>query len=545
MFSRFVMPFTERAAAKFRFGPFLFDASVPELLKHGIRVRLRGQPLRLLEVLLENQGRVVSREQLREAIWPGDVHVDFDPALNTTVKKLRQVLEDDPNEAVYIETLPRVGYRFIAQAERLGACAGPEAPDVETPPVIYRPSRAWILGLIALVVLGAIAALIRRSRNEKAPVASERTFITTFAGNQKNPALSPDGAQVAFAWEGSDLKNQDIYVTSMSGVGLRRLTTDPADDLAPAWSPDGSEIAFERIINDVRWIMIVSAAGGAERKIGECDGFFLAWTPDGTGVVFARRRPRERNFELWSVSAKTGEQQRITAPGEFVNGWQQFGYSPDGTTLGYTYWPDKISEAELYIRPASGGTPRRLTSLHSQLSWCWNPDGRSAIVSSEQEGVFRLSQLRTGDQHPLPLPVDGAGDDAQFPAAARIANGPAGTARLVFERATNEFNLYHYALLPSANGTSTVLGSPEPIARSTRVTSSPQISPDGKEDPIRIEPLWISRIVAGGRRWLQSPPANGIRIRASYPRIAAVVAGRYTNRVRCLRNAYATLYDFG
>ena len=229
--------------------------------------------------------------------------------------------------------------------------------------------------------------------------------------------------------------------------------------------------------------MIVSAAGGAERKIGECDGFFLAWTPDGTGVVFARRRPRERNFELWSVSAKTGEQQRITAPGEFVNGWQQFGYSPDGTTLGYTYWPDKISEAELYIRPASGGTPRRLTSLHSQLSWCWNPDGRSAIVSSEQEGVATP-----------PVPNCGQVTSIRFLSLwtaramtlsslrqRRIANGPAGTARLVFERATNEFNLYHYALLPSANGTSTVLGSPEPIAHSTRVTSSPQISPDGKK----------------------------------------------------------------
>ncbi|MGA9510299.1 MAG: tetratricopeptide repeat protein [Candidatus Sulfotelmatobacter sp.] len=99
---------------KYRFGAFEVRTSAREILKNGIRVKLRGQPYLILEVLLSRAGQVVSREEIREAVWPADTFVDFEHGLNSSVRKLRQVLSDSADNPSYIETLPRLGYRFIA-----------------------------------------------------------------------------------------------------------------------------------------------------------------------------------------------------------------------------------------------------------------------------------------------------------------------------------------------------------------------------------------------------------------------------------------------
>lgn len=97
-----------------RFGAFEVDLRSGELHKHGIRLKLLEQPFQVLTVLLEHSGEVVSREDLRQKLWPADTFVDFDTGLNTAIKKLRDTLGDSAEEPRYIETLPRRGYRFIA-----------------------------------------------------------------------------------------------------------------------------------------------------------------------------------------------------------------------------------------------------------------------------------------------------------------------------------------------------------------------------------------------------------------------------------------------
>lgn len=103
-----------------RFGVFEVSLSAFELRKHGIRVRLRGQPFEVLGLLLQQPGEIVTREQLRACLWPTDTFVDFEHGLNTAVKKLRAALGDSPENSRYIETIPRHGYRFIAPVEVLG-----------------------------------------------------------------------------------------------------------------------------------------------------------------------------------------------------------------------------------------------------------------------------------------------------------------------------------------------------------------------------------------------------------------------------------------
>jgi TolB-like protein/DNA-binding winged helix-turn-helix (wHTH) protein/Flp pilus assembly protein TadD len=101
-------------ATRMCFGPFEADLRSGELRKHGVRLKLQDQPFQVLALLLEHAGDVVTREELRQRLWPADTFVDFDTGLNSAVKKLRDVLADSADEPRYIETIPRRGYRFIA-----------------------------------------------------------------------------------------------------------------------------------------------------------------------------------------------------------------------------------------------------------------------------------------------------------------------------------------------------------------------------------------------------------------------------------------------
>lgn len=116
--------------ASVRFDLFHVDLSSGELFRAGVRVPIQDQPLQLLRLLLEAKGRVVTREQLRVALWPQDTFVDFEHAVNTAVKKLRQALEDSAEHPKFVETVPRVGYRFITTVEWV-----PDATDDPLPRV--------------------------------------------------------------------------------------------------------------------------------------------------------------------------------------------------------------------------------------------------------------------------------------------------------------------------------------------------------------------------------------------------------------------------
>jgi DNA-binding winged helix-turn-helix (wHTH) protein len=101
----------------YRFGPFEVRTRVRELYRSGTKVRLRGQPFQLLQVLLNHAAEVVTREQMRDELWPSDTFVDFEHGINASLRKLRQALGDSALKPLYIETLPGVGYRFIAPHE--------------------------------------------------------------------------------------------------------------------------------------------------------------------------------------------------------------------------------------------------------------------------------------------------------------------------------------------------------------------------------------------------------------------------------------------
>ena len=107
------MATSAQSSSRLRFDDFEVDLCSGEVWKHGIRVRLQDQPFQVLRVLLERPGQIVTRDELKRTLWPADTFVDFDDGLNTAVKKLREMLGDSPERPLYIETIPRRGYRFV------------------------------------------------------------------------------------------------------------------------------------------------------------------------------------------------------------------------------------------------------------------------------------------------------------------------------------------------------------------------------------------------------------------------------------------------
>jgi DNA-binding winged helix-turn-helix (wHTH) protein len=129
------MPSFNREARLLRFGVFEVDLTAGELRKNGARIRLQEQPFQVLTALLQNAGHVVTRDELREKIWPADTFVDFDHSLNTAVNKIRESLGDSASSPRFVETLARRGYRFIAPVDGIAAATTGSAPaqDKGTP----------------------------------------------------------------------------------------------------------------------------------------------------------------------------------------------------------------------------------------------------------------------------------------------------------------------------------------------------------------------------------------------------------------------------
>lgn len=142
-----------------RFGTFQLDVEAGQLLKSGRVVRLKPQPLRLLQLLLSRPGAVVTREEIKGLLWGTDTFVDFEQGMNTAIRQIREALGDDAERPLFVETIPKRGYRFIAPVE--GGAA---------PPVVHLPPRGTELNLhkaLWLNIAELRMAEVRRRKRRK------------------------------------------------------------------------------------------------------------------------------------------------------------------------------------------------------------------------------------------------------------------------------------------------------------------------------------------------------------------------------------------
>ena len=403
----------------FRFGEFEFSVRAGELRRNGEVLRLQYQPLRVLVVLLEYSGEVVTREEIRERAWSNDSVQDFDNSLRVAVAKLRQAFGDDPDEPRYIETLPRRGYRWlypvtvhetqpnVIEDESNGAglsidVASPleVAPPSQIASVSLKPSRRTVLlrqAVVSLALCVILLATIKFLRPQPENAEPKVLPLTTYPGLEYMPSLSPDGRRVAFAWTGPNPNNPySVYVRPIGDDRAHRLVETPPDaaDGDPVWSPDGKSIYFFRRGSGSSGIYVASVEGGPARQLiaTSLAGRRLRRarfdvSPTEHTLVYPDAIPGQETAALFLLDLATLKSRQITTPPSNSEGDGDPAFSHDGKTLAFQR--SCLDLEQIYTVPSSGGDARLLTSnfitdFIDGLAW----------TSDDREIIFGGNQLR-------------------------------------------------------------------------------------------------------------------------------------------------------
>jgi DNA-binding winged helix-turn-helix (wHTH) protein len=287
-----------------RFDRYEVDLNRGELRKDGVSVAIQEQPFQILRMLLQAEGEVVTREQLCASLWPKDTFVDFEHGINTAVKKLRQALEDSAERPRFVETLPRVGYRFMAPVEwtnsrhgislltNIVAIAPPETPKAEIPSQSATPKRRWKLKVslaVAALAVIAVAFLVRRAVvghfQEARPSFSQRRLTANpHDAPLTSGVISPDGKYLAYSDPtGLYLRNVD------SGETISVPLPKDLDAMPESWFPDSLHLAvshFEDLEGKPPSLWEISVVGGTPRKLADA-GLSARVSPDGSKSCFS------------------------------------------------------------------------------------------------------------------------------------------------------------------------------------------------------------------------------------------------------------------
>jgi Tol biopolymer transport system component/DNA-binding winged helix-turn-helix (wHTH) protein len=375
------MPLYEKQTV--RFGPFEFDPHSGELFKNRRKLKLEGQPLQVLAILLEKPGTLVTREEICKHLWPADTFVDSERILNADIWKLRQALGDNAENPRYIETLPKRGYRFIWET------AFPQAvprPLAESPAPIRRPSRSRIAQVCfvgSLLILISAAYWYGTPRTPRIVGAKQLTHT----GHQKSrnmPVwcfLATDGSRLYF----QEHRPGNRWVLSQVAVTGGEISDIPTPFQAGyqclhQLKADGSELlvsTFDRSSGDGWQFWAVPLPSGPPHKLPTPQGTNWAlWSASGRDLFHTSRN----DTELYHLDLETGSPRRLfTAP--------DISYprlSPRGDLIRFTGLVTTPGSGEYYKEQSIWESNADGTNLHrlfpdpeQRTSFGdWTPDGK-------------------------------------------------------------------------------------------------------------------------------------------------------------------------
>lgn len=457
---------------RYRFDEVEIDVSNLRLTLCGEVRPLEPKSFKLLMFLVEHPGRAVSKDELMAAVW-ADTAVS-DNSLARAITQIRKALGDDPKAPRYIETVPTVGYRFAGQCR------------VEE--ISSRPSKRrwpwWVAAGGVVLGVGVVGWLVtqRRSPVEYPLHVDGVSRLTSYGGDEREPAVSPDGSLIAFSWSGAQGDNYDIYVVRPGAVQPLRLTQDPAPDVYPAWSPDGSEIAFVRRRGQSADIIVVPPLGGPERvlhhfvRLGADLDFsqhpVLAWAPDGKDLVFSGLGNVGEKYRLYALSLDKGSVQPLSTPEAGDVGDSSPAISPDGKSLAFVRYLAP-RDGRLMIQPlhpglVPDGAP--LTVQGSGLaphSPIWLDDGDELLFADTTQ-LFEWNRKKGSS------PIYAASGSL---GGAAMAPKRAGSKQLVVAVERLDPDIYTIPL--DARGLRAT-GQPRVLQRSSSDDHHPDYSPDGR-----------------------------------------------------------------
>ena len=343
--------------------------------------------------------------------------------------------------------------------------------------------RSWRLRMhsvprvtVALIVLcAAIGSAIywtlgKQPSDRVVPMIIEGQPLTGAPGNETNPAFSPDGRQIAYAWDGGSVsREQSIYVRLVDGGNPLRLTRGAEDD-NPVWSPDASKVAFLRYSPAGMQVIVVPALGGAQTVLGTvADGRLtarrlLTWSPDADDLVVAdspKQRGQGLRLGLYRLRVSPHQRQRLTYPPEGMDDVEP-NFSPNGRYLAFLRKHGSLYQFN--VLDTRGGSTRQLAAEADIEGFAWSSDSRSLIFCTDAAPPRRVEMLSLTGDKPVPARF-------QFGSAMRDLVFSPASGRMAFVHEQKDTNIW--ALTKGDHVF-------RPLIDSTRSDEDPRISPDGQ-----------------------------------------------------------------
>jgi Tol biopolymer transport system component/DNA-binding winged helix-turn-helix (wHTH) protein len=438
--------------AKLTFGLFEVDLETGELWKAGFRIKLQSQPFKVLAMLLEHSGQVVTRDQLQLRLWGKDTVVDFDHSLGTAINKIREALGDSAENPRFIETLAKRGYRFIAPVTVVAAAGslarGPDTSasrfDAEALPgdpstnvfaarAATHPTRkpftpaqrrgAWAIAAV-LLVSALVASYLLGA--ERSPTIPPHITQLTHSGHlapgvdtmENLAAATTDGVHL-FAGI-IDSGRYGIGAVALSGGSVMPIDI-PSEVAAPTLgdiSPDGSRLLLRDHLSpeSEQPLWVVPTIGGSALRVGDVLAHDATWMPDGNSILYASGD----NLYLTQLPS-THPKLYASLPGRAF--WLR--WEPNGHLLRLTIIDPIAHTLSLWQLTAANRKPQQLLRNFSQpaTECCgvWTADGRSFVFQSSRGGNADLWRL-SGESLYNPTRLTDGPLQFQSPIAARTGN---------------------------------------------------------------------------------------------------------------------------
>jgi len=367
-----------------QFGVFELKPGTGELWKHGVRVKLQGKPFQILLALIDRPGEVVTREELRARLWPADTFVDFESGLNTAANRLRLTLGDSAEKPHYVETLPRVGYRFIAPVKNIPSqhitlprpiATTPLSALPEIPPRGTRIRWIWLTPVAAALIAG-LALIWPGIRSTSVPSFHQITFRRGVVAAAR---FAPDGESVLYSatW-GKETKK--AYRANLVSPESREIGFSGQEITSVSRKGELALLANDYSVGYLgSRLLRVRENGGAPLAVSQDVGA-ADWAPDGENMAVIRPKASE-----WSIEFPLGK------PVYRAGGWLScLRISPDGKRIAFIEHPVRGDDAGFVRIMEPGSAPQTLSDgWASAWGLAWAPAGNEVWFTASRSGQNR------------------------------------------------------------------------------------------------------------------------------------------------------------